>query len=162
MAAFRIREDAYAWFSNVEKTLPNGTIFDLYYFCAVTGLVTGSSDDPVRAGMPTKEMVDYFVNDYKPSQSFLLAMLVIAELKKRKVDLSEEEEVRSTFRELIGGNGDSYLRDEGTRRLNAYASGGYDYLAERFDQKPQSSEEFLRQFADIVGKAAREGPFASS
>lgn len=38
MASFRIREDALNWLSDVQRTLPGGAIFDLYYFCAVAGL----------------------------------------------------------------------------------------------------------------------------
>jgi hypothetical protein len=160
MAAFRIREDAYTWLSNVEKTLPGGSIFDLFYFCAIAGLVSGRSASASDPTGPTREMVDYFVNDYKASKSIILAMLVVAELKRSKVQFHEEVEVRDLFRELVGGVSDSDLTEEGTRRLNAYASGGYEFLSDSIEQKPQSSEEFLRLFADRVMNAIPDGPFA--
>ena len=160
MAAFRIREDAYNWLANVEKTLPGASIFDLFYFCAIAGLITGRSTKPSESAGATREMVDYFVNDYQGSKSIILAMLVVAELKRNKIGFDEEDDVRDLFRELFGGVSDSNLTDEGTRRLNAYASGGYEFLADSFEQKPQSSEEFLRLFADRITSAIPDGPFA--
>lgn len=160
MASFRIREDAYKWFSEVEKSLPESTIFDLYYFCLVAGLISGRSSDPPSVGASTKEMVGYFVIDFKPAASFLIAMLVIAELKKGGIDVSEEGAVREVFRRLVTQGSESRLTDEGTRRMNAYASGGYEYLAECRDQKPGSGEEFLRDFVTLVGDALPLGAFA--
>jgi hypothetical protein len=159
MASFRIREDAITWLSDVQRTLPGGTIFDLYYFCAVAGLAAGRSEELKGA---SREMVDYFVADYKPVASFILAMLVVAELKKGRISLTEEGEVREVFRSLIAGSGENGLTDEGMKRLNAYANGGYEYLAEQWEQRPQSAEEFIQTFSTLVGHAAEAGPFAKS
>lgn len=159
MASFRIREDAITWLSEVQKTLSNGTIFDLYYFCAVAGLTAGRAEELNGA---TREMVDYFVADYKPVASFLLGMLVIAELKKGRIELTEDGEVRSAFRSLVAGHGENGLTDEGMKRLNAYANGGYEYLAKSLDQRPESAEVFLREFAQLIPIAAASGPFAPS
>jgi len=37
--------------------------------------------------------------------------------------------------------------------MNAYSSGGYDYLAEKRETKPYSGEEFLRDYAQLVEEA---------
>ncbi|MDE0422288.1 MAG: hypothetical protein OXK76_15595 [Gammaproteobacteria bacterium] len=37
--------------------------------------------------------------------------------------------------------------------MNAYASGGYDYLAESRDSAPASPEEFIRDFVGLIGEA---------
>lgn len=159
MASFRIREDAINWLSDVQRTLPGGTIFDLYYFCAVAGLTAGRSEELKGA---SREMVDYFVADYKPVASFILAMLVVAELKKGRIGLTEEGEVREVFRSLVMGGGENGLTDEGMKRLNAYANGGYEYLAEQWEQRPQSAEEFIRTFSTVTASAAKHGPFAAA
>ena len=44
-------------------------------------------------------------------------------------------------------------------RLNAYANGGYEYLAQQTEHRPQSAEEFLRFYADVIGEAVPSGPF---
>ncbi len=159
MASFRIREDAINWLSDVQKTLTKGTIFDLYYFCAIAGLVSGRAEE---LNSPTREMVDHFVADYKPVSSFILGMLVIAELKKGRIELNEDTEVRSVFRALVAGHGENSLTDEGMKRLNAYANGGYEFLATNLDQRPESAVVFLREFANLIPLAADAGPFASA
>jgi hypothetical protein len=158
MGSFRIREDAISWLSDVQKTLPAGSIFDLYYFCAIAGLTTGHG---VEHSGSSREMVDYFVSDYKPAANFIIAMLVVAELKKARVELTEESEVRTIFRNLVDGQGENGLTAEGMQRLNAYANSGYEYLAENCEQRPQSAEEFLRTFAELIGQAVPSGPFAA-
>jgi len=160
MASFRIREDAYKWLSEVERDLPGSTIFDLFYFCLVAGLISSRSSEASQLGVSTKEMVDYFVIDYKPASSFLIAMLVVAELKREGIDVTEDGAVRDVFRRLVAPGVENRLTDEGTKRMNAYASGGYEYLAEHRDQKPASGEEFLRDFAALIEKAVPLGAFA--
>jgi hypothetical protein len=160
MASFRIREDALTWLADVQRTLPNCEIWDLYYFCVMAGLSSGRSED-LSATARSREMVDYFVNNYKPAESFLVGMLIVAELKRGRIDLSEEGEVRSVFRNLVDGEGNNPFTTEGMNRLNAYANGGYEYLAESIEQKPQSAEEFLRIYAGLVDEAIPLGPFAA-
>jgi hypothetical protein len=157
MASFRIREDALTWLSDVQKTLPHGSIFDMYYFCAIAGLTAGRAEELKG---PSREMVDYFVADYKPVASFILGMLVVAELRLARIGFDEETAVREMFRSLIAGSGENGLTEEGMKRLNAYANGGYEFLAENYDPRPQSAEEFLRAYATLIEESAAHGPFA--
>jgi hypothetical protein len=39
------------------------------------------------------------------------------------------------------------------RLLNAYASGGYEYISEQRDAKPFTPEEFLRDFVVLINEA---------
>jgi hypothetical protein len=158
MASFRIREDALTWLGDVQKTLPNVTIFDLYYFCLMAGLTSGHSEELTAS---SREMVDYFVSDYKPATSFIIGMLVVAELKRSRIDVTEENEVRALFRSLVDGEGSSSLTVEGMNRLNAYANGGYEFLAQQSEHRPQSAEEFLRFYADVLDEAVPLGAFAN-
>lgn len=156
MASFRIREEALTWLSDVQRTLPGGSIFDIYYFCAMAGLSSGRAEELTA---PSREMVDYFVNDYKPAESFVVGMLVVAELKRGRIDLTEEGEVRNVFRNLVDGQGSNPLTTEGMSRLNAYANGGYEFLAEKMEHRPQSAEEFLRSYAEVIDETMQAGPF---
>lgn len=156
MAAFRIREDALTWLADVQRTLPNCEIWDLYYFCLMAGLSSGRSEELTA---PAREMVDYFVNNYKPAESFVVGMLVVAELKRGRIDLTEEGEIRDLFRDLVDGSGSNPLTTEGMNRLNAYANGGYEYLAQKLETRPQSAEEFLQIYAEVINEAIPAGPF---
>jgi hypothetical protein len=101
-------------------------------------------------------MVDHFVEDYKEASNFLIGLLVMAELKKGGIEVFEREPVRDMFRRLVDPSSPNQLTDAGMRRMNAYASGGYDYLSSVRDTKPYSGEEFLRDFSKIIEQAFSE------
>ena len=99
-----------------------------------------------------------FIEDYRAAQRLIIGLLIFAELKRLGIDLSEKASVRKTIRDLVDPQSPTNLTDEGMRLLNAYASGGYDYLAEMRSSKPYTVEEFLRDFVGLVGKATSENP----
>lgn len=157
MAFFRLRTDAQKWFNEISNFSHFNTKFDLYYFCLIVGLTSGRSIDPVQIGAQATDLVDYFVEDYKPASRFLIGLLVIAELKKGGIDVGEKAAVRKLFKHLVDPQSPSQLTDEGMRRMNAYASGGYEYLSENRETKPYSGEEFLRDYVGLVDQAVRDG-----
>jgi hypothetical protein len=150
---FRLRSDAEKWFSEINGREPIKTIWDLYYFCLMVGLASGRNTDPVSLGLPTKEMVDYVVEDYKPAQRLLIGLLVTAELRKGGIDLGEKTSVREVFKRLVSTEAPSGLTEEGMRCMNAYASGGYEFMAEARDTKPNSPDEFLRDYTQLIDAA---------
>ena len=153
MASFRLRIDAEKWFSEIYPRSPHiRSKFDLYYFCLMAGFSSGRSNETQLTGAGSKEFVDYFIDDYKPASRLLIGLLVIAELKYKGIDISEKAAVRSLFKALVdANNGSNNLTDEGMRRMNAYASGGFEYLSEKRETKPYSIEEFLRDYVELVG-----------
>lgn len=153
---FRLRTDAEAWFSALDGKEPAKTKFDLYYFCLMAGLASGRSSDPASAGVAAKEIVDDFIQDYKPAQRLLIGLLVIAEVRKGGIDLEEKAAVRDVFKRLVTLNGTN-LTAEGMNTMNAYASGGYEFLAESRDTKPASPEEFLRDYVLLMDAAVEAG-----
>ncbi|WP_447909480.1 hypothetical protein [Brevundimonas bullata] len=153
--AFRLRNDAEKWFSELDGKEPTKTKFDLYYFCVMAGLASGRSSDPSAAGVGTKEFMSDFIQDYKPAQRLLLGLLVVAEVKRGGIDLDEKAAVREVFKRLVTPNASTNLTDEGMRCMNAYASGGYEFLAEQRDTKPASAQEFLRDYVALIDEAAR-------
>lgn len=154
---FRLREDARHWFSELEGREPTSTLFDLYYLCLVAGLASGRSSDPASLGVSSREMVDDFIQDYRPAQRLLIGLLVVAEARKGGIDLREKSAVREVFRRLVTPESKTQLTDEGMRCLNGYASGGYEFLSERRTTKPASAEEFLRDFVGLMESAVEAG-----
>ncbi len=152
MARFRMRNDARAWFSQINDFEHFRVDFDQYYLCLMAGFASGRSTE----GGASSEMVEAFVEEYKPASRFLIGLLVIAELKKGGIDVSERTAVRALFKRLVDPQSPNSLTDEGMRRMNAYASGGYDYLSERRETKPYSGEEFLRDYVQLIGEAATD------
>lgn len=154
---FRLREDARKWFSELEGKEPTSTLFDLYYFCLVAGLASGRSSDAANLGVSSPEIVDDFIQDYRPAQRLLIGLLVIAEARKGGIDLQEKAAVRRIFSLLVTPESKTQLTEEGMRCMNAYASGGYEFLSERRETKPASAEEFLRDYIGLVDGAVKNG-----
>ena len=154
---FRLREDAERWFSQLDGKEPTKTKFDLYYFCLMAGLANGRSSDASSSGVTAREIVDDFIHDYRPAQRLLIGLLVVAEARKGGIDLEEKAAVREVFGRLVTPESKTHLTDEGMRCLNAYASGGYEFLSESRDTAPASPEEFLRDFVGLIENAVESG-----
>jgi hypothetical protein len=154
MAMFRLRTDAEAWFSEIEKTQHIRSKFDLYYFCLMAGFASGRSSETHISGAGSKEFIDYFIDDYKSASTLLIGLLVIAEMKYKGIDVTEKSSVRGLFKDIVdASNGNNHLTEHGMKRMNAYASGGFEYLSQKRDTKPYSIEEFLRDYVALVGDA---------
>lgn len=150
MARFRMRNDARTWFKQIADFEHFKTDFDQYYLCLMAGFSSGRSNESGA----TTEMVENFVEDYKEASRFLIGLLVMAELKTAGIGILERDSVRDMFKRLVDPHSPNQLTDEGMRRMNAYASGGYDYLSERRETKPYSGDEFLRDYAQLINEAA--------
>ena len=151
--AFRMRQDAENWFSNIRDQKPIQTKFDLYYFCLMVGLATGRRSDPVKRCPTVTDFVDNFVKDYKPYQRLIIGLLIRAELSRQGISVNEKDEVRRLFVELVDPMSPTNLTDTGMERINEYSSGGYDYLAEKLNSKPYHVEEFLRTYSKLLRNA---------
>lgn len=143
MAYFRLRSDAEKWFRKVDK----GPKFDIYYYCALVGLMARRRNDP--AGENSKDIVDYFITDYKPYKNLIIGLIIISELKKARIDLNEKSAVREVIGRIVAP-GDTGLTDNGIKLLNQYASGGFDYLIETGVPKPETREEFMLSYVNII------------
>lgn len=157
---FRLREDARKWFSEIEGQFPIKSQFDLYYFCLMAGLTSGRRSEPTHGGRQAPEFVQTFIEDYRAAQRLIIGLLIIAELQRLGIDLHEKGAVRKTIQSLVDPQSPTNLTDEGMRLLNAYASGGYDYISEMRSSKPYTVEEFLRDFVGLVGRAATDNSAA--
>jgi hypothetical protein len=154
MAFFKLRSDAESWFSEIGSTSHFRSKFDVYYFCLMAGFASHRSNEAPIDGASTSGFIDYFIDDYKSASLLLIGLLVVAEMKYKGIDIQEKTAVRSLFKELVdANNGNNYLTDHGMKRMNAYASGGFDFLAENRDAKPYSVDEFLRDYVPLISTA---------
>ncbi|KAM3091288.1 hypothetical protein ACKFKG_26250 [Phormidesmis sp. 146-35] len=156
--AFRMRQDAENWFFNIRGQKPIQTKFDLYYFCLMIGLATGRKSEPAKRCPDFTDFVDNFVKDYKPYQRLIIGLLIRTELSRLGVVVTEKDEVRKLFVELVDPTSPTNLTDVGMERMNEYSSGGYDYLAEKLNSKPYYVEEFLRTYAKLLRNAINQNP----
>jgi hypothetical protein len=158
---FRLREDARKWFGEIDGKPPVKTQFDLFYFCLMAGLTSGRQSNPTHGGRSAPEFLPpsgTFIEDYRPAQRLIIGLLIVAELQRLGINLEEKASVRKTIQTLVDPQSPTNLTVEGLRMLNAYASGGYDYISEMRSSKPYTVEEFLRDFVGLVEKAGTNNP----
>jgi hypothetical protein len=156
--AFRLRQDAEKWFSEIAGKAPVRSKFDLFYFCLMAGLMAGRRSDPSQSGRAAPEFVNTFIEDYRASQRLIIGLLIIAEVNRLGINLQEKAAVRQTIRDLVDPHTPTGLTDEGMRVLNTYASGGFEYICEQRASKPYHVEEFLRDFVALIEGATAGNP----
>ena len=150
MSNFRLRVDAEDWFKKVDK----GPKFDVYYYCAIVGMLNNRRNEPT--GVSSTDIVSKFINDYKPYQNLIIGLLIIAELKKAGINITEKDAVRNEIQSLVSPQGGTGLTERGTQLLNHYASGGFEHIRDARSTKPESRDEFMLDFIDMVERAAEE------
>jgi hypothetical protein len=157
--AFRLRKDAEKWFSELQGRTPFKTMWDMYYFCVMAGFASGRKTDPVSGGRSAPEFVDYVVDDYRPAQRLLIGLLIVSELKKLDISFAEKKDVQNVIQSIVDPQTQTSLKPEGQRLMNAYASGGYDFLAEKRPTKPYRTVEFLRDYNQLLSEFLTDNPF---
>ncbi len=152
--SFQLRLDVDEWFSNINKgkTQQIKTDFDLYYFCLMMGLATKSKNNPSER-CKCRDFIDYFVSDYQSQQNLIIGLLIRAELENLGISLDEKDAVKKQLLKLIDPSRQTNLTDEGIDKMNAYASGGFDYLRQKFSSKPNHLENFLQRYVKILREA---------
>ena len=143
--AFKLKEQAFAWFKHIDRKQPIKTQFDLYYMCLLVGLISGKSDSPGKS----QDFVDYFVAEYKPYKRIIAGLLLYTELKHFGIDLSESAEIKQKI-ELLFDSSDNMLTKEGFEQLNSFASGGFNIICENMVDKPRDTAEFLIQYSNLL------------
>ena len=150
---FRLRQDAEEWMSNIASSHPISSKFDLFYLCLLVGFASGRMSDPREDGRNAPEFIRIFIEDYKPSQHLIIALLIIVELGRFGISLSEKESVRNCIRQLVKPDSQTGLTDEGINLLNQYASGGFDEIMSNIgNSKPYRTEIFLQNIVKITRK----------
>ena len=148
-AVFRWKESGRQWFSNIDRKGPFRTSFDLYYLCLMIGLAANKKG-PIEG---LSDMTDDFVGEYKGRYRYIIGLLLSAEIRSRGLTLIDKAQVRGVLRDIIDTDKSTKLTAQGIDALNAYSSGGYDYLEEKIIQKPHSPPEFLVRYYQLLKEA---------
>ncbi len=144
--SFFLRKEAVRWFSNISKK--KGilkTEFDLYYLCMTLGLAKGQSS-PIG---DAKEIVQNFVSDYEQTKRLVGATAFSAELNYFGISIDDKSDVQKQICDHFSANNANYLTDSAIKRMNEYASGGYDIITQRME-KPHHVEYFLMNYYKLL------------
>jgi hypothetical protein len=152
---FQLRQDTEEWFSKINRSKSNHikTNFDLYYFCLMLGLATGNENDPIKRCSQKRDLIDYFASHYKAQQNLIIGLFIKAELANKGISLNDKDATKQMLLKLIDPHSQTNLTDYGMERMNAYSSGGFDYLRQTLGMKPYHLEEFLQSYLQILRDA---------
>ena len=160
---FRLRVDAEEWMRHVAP--PNDPIdskFDLYYLCLLVGLAGRRKSNPKTEGRKATDLVNYFIEDYKPSQFLIISLLIVAELGRLGINLDERKSVRKRITKLVKPNSQSGLTDYGMEMLNQYASGGFDLILSKRYTPPYNTEDLLRTILALTKELLNDNSYWKS
>ncbi|HEX3885391.1 MAG TPA: hypothetical protein VHW66_22245 [Stellaceae bacterium] len=152
---FRLRDDATKWFADLAFGDKIGLKFEIFYFTMMAGFAA------VRwvpfEGSAATDLIAYFPGDYVQRRHLLVAGLINAELVARGIRVDEKPAVQRVVSEVVTpfSNNGAGLSDYGVKRMNEYASGGFEVLRERMD-KPRSVETFLRLYPRTIEEIEAE------
>ncbi len=155
---FELRQDAKRWFKAFDKDIKqkNIILFDLYYFCLIPGFVTRRRNIEIHSD-DVEEMTRNFPGVFSSRGELLVGLLINTELSRMGIDLNERTSVYRTISELVITS-PPYLSNEGIKRMNQYAHGGFDVLCERMDERPRSMETFVRKYYRFIQDLKQDSP----
>ena len=144
---FELRRDTKRWFKAFERE-KSIIDFDLYYFCLIPGFIIKRRNIEIHPD-DVEEMTRNFPKVFDSRKELLVGLLINTELSRMGIDLKERKSVYSTISDLVITS-PPYLSNEGIKRMNQYAHGGFDVLCERMDERPRSLETFVRKYHLLI------------
>ncbi|MDJ0601377.1 MAG: hypothetical protein QNJ37_21350, partial [Crocosphaera sp.] len=82
----------------------------------------------------------------------IVGLLIQAELSYYGLTLDDKSQAKKILKDLIDPNSITNLTDDGMDLMNAYVSGGFDYLKSEIKDKPHYAEEFLIRYVRLLQK----------
>jgi hypothetical protein len=156
MSFFR-RPEMDAWFSHLHKDGAMEIQFDHYYMCLMIGFAS-LRDDALNGG---NEMIRHFPGQYAAASKLIVGLLLIAETQKLGKQLSNKRDVEFLVQQYLEPSGSGALNEVGFERINNYANGGFNYLAEQYD-KPYHADTFFSWYSERLNTVTSESPLWSS
>lgn len=155
---FELRQDAKKWFKAFDGDIKQKIIiqFDLYYFCLIPGFIAKRRNVEINSN-DVDEIFRDFPSVFRSRGELLAGLLINTELSRLGIDLQERESVYSVIKELVITS-PPYLSNEGIKRMNQYAHGGFDVLCERMDERPISLETFIRKYHRVIQNLKQDLP----
>lgn len=116
--------------------------FDVYYCCALLGMVACQVDDDTS---DLTDMTENYPKSYIENKNYIAGLLVASEAKRLGIDVDSPMLEGMMLQYL--SNDDTLLSEDGIKMLNAYALKGFHLIHEfPLEEKPTSREEFLEAF----------------
>ncbi|MET0002054.1 MAG: hypothetical protein ABW087_00305 [Candidatus Thiodiazotropha sp.] len=143
---FKIRKDADNWFRKIDSRGPIKTKFDLFYLCLMLGLKKARLDEVIEG----TDIYQKFPQEYEGSRFLVLGLLISAEMNREGLVFEDKASVQKLISKYVAADSPSNLSSEGFKKINGYASGGFDVLSELFEDVPQDVDVFIARYCAIM------------
>lgn len=154
--SLRMTEDMWAYFARIDQSTIKGISFleiDKYYACLMIGLRAAqiAPDPKYRASFLAAGAK--FPDAYSDHDTYLLGLLVEAEIRRRKLDPNNRDLIEAETVRLLDPQSPLGLSDQGVDLMNKYAAKGFELLREKMGP-PRAIETFLVTYAEIFWRPA--------
>lgn len=122
-------------------------IFDVYYYCALVGMAAVELDE--NKSNLDEGFVQEYPTSYKESKVQIAGLLVATEAKRMGIDMHSER-LEEIMLEYLDDSEKTMLSEKGITTLNAYSLRGAQILCDNMVDKPNSREEFLMTFNNVI------------
>ena len=149
--SLRLTEEAAAFFSKIDAQPVKGIRFldiDKFYACLMLGLRAGQMASDPNLREPFLAAGAKYPEAYQAYDSYLLGLLVEAEIRRRKLDSGDRDLIEKETVKLLDPRSPLGLSEEGVRFMNGYAAKGFEILRDAMGG-PRSVDEFLVAYADL-------------
>jgi hypothetical protein len=147
---FQLHKDARTWFKKVLDQNPLPTLFDVYQLCFTLGIAAGRHE-PIDEG--GDDFMDEFIQRYRPYELLIIGAMLAESLDRQGVALTDRAEVVREIERLVDSKGVGlHLTQNGYRELNAYATGGFNYLREELEDPPNNMVYLLNRYHELMKK----------
>ena len=153
---FKRSKESDKWFRDIIQASPFTTLLDHWYVCCLVGMLKSNDKDPIEPIDITRK----FSAEFGDSRRIIVGLLILTEIKKNNLDITNDDEIKELLIKIIEPNSDSNLTDYGFDRLNKYAYGGLQTLTKEYitNARPTSTESFLQFYSKKIEKWVSESP----
>lgn len=149
--SLRLTEDAASFFAKIDTQPIKGVRFldiDKFYACLMLGFQAGKLVNEPTLLSPFLPTGATYPDAYQPYDSYLLGLLVEAEIRRRNLDPTDRDLIEQETVKLLDPRSPLGLSEDGIRFMNNYAAKGFDILRDAM-APPRGVDDFLVAYADL-------------
>ena len=123
--------------------------FKLFYYCFLIGV-----KHEYRVKYKADELqafYKYFPEDFNSNEKFqIIALLISAYMEDTGLKLSKKEDLEEIMDKLLDVNSGEFLSEEGFKRINEYALGGFLKLKETYQYPEENVFKGIEKILDLL------------
>jgi hypothetical protein len=150
---FRLKPDPvrkyFSAIDNTSKISKFETIWDRYYLCFMAGFKALRLGEEPSAEHTFEQT---FIELYVMQRYEIIGALIASEIERQGISYTNESDIRDLMCDLTEHTSPTGLSDEGVKRLNEYADGGFFVIREHIPGPHMEVDTFLKKYYDVFMK----------